>query len=183
MSPRPTRCFIFARSRRGDTIQSSATTAPARLRANVLSDADHAGGAWCASRRQVVVSMSEREGRGGAGSHHSVAGRSAKALAVDGQASLRLARGGGAVCAQEPGDQLQRLLLLTLAVGLIAVRAARAENLARQQMEFVAPCPTSAHAGVGDWRRRRQSRDGVVGDPQRGPQVRRNHARGRRRRL
>ena len=60
------------------------------------------------------------------------------------------------------------LLLLTLAVGLIAVSARRAQNLARQQMEFVAAVshelrtPVSViGAAAGNLA------DGVVGDPQR----------------
>lgn len=60
------------------------------------------------------------------------------------------------------------LLLLTLAVGLIAVSARRAQELARQQMEFVAAVshelrtPVSViGAAAGNLA------DGVVGDPQR----------------
>ena len=60
------------------------------------------------------------------------------------------------------------LLLLTMAVGLIAVSARRAQNLARQQMEFVAAVshelrtPVSViGAAAGNLA------DGVVGDPQR----------------
>jgi two-component system sensor histidine kinase SenX3 len=60
------------------------------------------------------------------------------------------------------------LLLLTLAVGLIVVSARRAQNLARQQMEFVAAVshelrtPVSViGAAAGNLA------DGVVGDPQR----------------
>ena len=118
----------------------------------------------------VVVSMIEREGRGGAGRVITRGGQIGEGrwllMAKHRSGSLEAAVAG--VRTRNLAISSSVLLLLTIAVGLIAVSARRAQNLARQQMEFVAAVshelrtPVSViGAAAGNLA------DGVVGDPQR----------------
>jgi signal transduction histidine kinase len=118
----------------------------------------------------VVVSMIEREGRGGAGRVITRGGMLGEGrwvlMAKHRSGSLEAAV--AAVRTRNLAVSSSVLLLLTLAVGLIVVSARRAQNLARQQMEFVAAVshelrtPVSViGAAAGNLA------DGVVGDPQR----------------
>ena len=118
----------------------------------------------------VVVSMIERDARAGASR---VIARGAQR--GEGRWVLMAKHRSGSLEAAVAGVRTRNLaisssvlLLLTLAVGLIAVSARRAQNLARQQMEFVAAVshelrtPVSViGAAAGNLA------DGVVGDPQR----------------
>jgi signal transduction histidine kinase len=112
----------------------------------------------------------EREGRGAAGRVITRGGQFGEGrwvlMAKHRSGSLEAAVAG--VRTKNLAISSSVLLLLTLAVGLIVVSARRAQNLARQQMEFVAAVshelrtPVSViGAAAGNLA------DGVVGDPQR----------------
>jgi len=126
----------------------------------------------------IVVSMIERGGRGGprggdAGAR--VVTRTGQFGNFEGRWLLMAKHRAGSLEAAVAAVRMRNLmisssvlLLLTLAVGLIVVSARRAQNLARQQMEFVAAVshelrtPVSViGAAAGNLA------DGVVGDPQR----------------
>ena len=174
MSPRADQMFIFARSLRGDTIPVPPPPPPPPPAADggpVLSERTMpVVGVVRESKDNVVVSMIEREGRGGAG-RIITRGRQIG----EGRWLLMAKHRSGSLEAAVAGVRTRNLaisssvlLLLTLAVGLIAVSARRAQNLARQQMEFVAAVshelrtPVSViGAAAGNLA------DGVVGDPQR----------------
>lgn len=174
MSPRADQMFIFARSLRGDTIPVPPPPPPPPPAADggpVLSErTTPVVGVVRESKDNVVVSMIEREGRGGAG-RIITRGRQIG----EGRWLLMAKHRSGSLEAAVAGVRTRNLaisssvlLLLTLAVGLIAVSARRAQNLARQQMEFVAAVshelrtPVSViGAAAGNLA------DGVVGDPQR----------------
>jgi len=174
MSPRADQMFIFARSLRGDTIPVPPPPPPPPPAADggpVLSErTTPVVGVVRESKDNVVVSMIEREGRGGAGRIITRGGQIGEGrwllMAKHRSGSLEAAVAG--VRTRNLAISSSVLLLLTLAVGLIAVSARRAQNLARQQMEFVAAVshelrtPVSViGAAAGNLA------DGVVGDPQR----------------
>ena len=173
MSPRADQMFIFARSLRNESIPlpppppppPSAEGGPA-LRERTAPEV----GVVREAKDNVVVSMIEREGRGGSGRIITRGGQIGEGrwllMAKHRAGSLEAAVAG--VRTRNLAISSTVLLLLTLAVGLIAVSARRAQNLARQQMEFVAAVshelrtPVSViGAAAGNLA------DGVVGDPQR----------------
>jgi signal transduction histidine kinase len=121
----------------------------------------------------VIVSMMEKEQREGRGGR--VITRSGNVGVFEGRWMLMAKHRSGSLEAAVAQVRMRNLgissgilVLLTLAVGLIVVSARRAQNLARQQMEFVAAVshelrtPVSViGAAAGNLA------DGVVGDPQR----------------
>jgi signal transduction histidine kinase len=120
----------------------------------------------------IVVSVVEREDRSGAGR---VITRAGSFTPFDGRWALVAKHRAGSLEAAVAAVRQRNLvlssgilLLLTMAVGLIIVSSRRAQELARQQMEFVAAVshelrtPVSViGAAAGNLA------DGVVGDPQR----------------
>jgi signal transduction histidine kinase len=164
MGPRPDQMFVFTReankqSGTGNREPGTGiTTAP---RSPVP-----------APEAKIVVSMIERESRGSGGR---MIARSGQLGGFEPRWTLMAKHRSGSLEAAVAGVRMRNLmisssvlLLLTLAVGLIAVSARRAQQLARQQMEFVAAVshelrtPVSViGAAAGNLA------DGVVGDPQR----------------
>jgi two-component system sensor histidine kinase SenX3 len=161
MGPRADQMFIFARNLRGDSVPVPPPPPTAQLPGPRVK---------VERTDNVVVSMIEREGRGGAGRLITRGGAIGEGrwvlMAKHRSGSLEAAV--AAVRTRNLVVSSSVLLLLTLAVGLIVVSARRAQNLARQQMEFVAAVshelrtPVSViGAAAGNLA------DGVVGDPQR----------------
>ncbi len=165
MGPRPDQMFVFARGGSSSVpppppppAPPAGGTAPPQLAVEEAA--------------KVVVSMVERETRGAGGGR--VITRSAF-NPFDGRWVLLAKHRAGsleaAVAAVRQRNLLVSssvLLLLTMAIGLIVVSARRAQELARQQMEFVAAVshelrtPVSViGAAAGNLA------DGVVGDPAR----------------
>ena len=168
MGPRPDQMFLFARGLRGETLPvppppPPVPTEPAK-KIEMRSDG-------------IVVSMIERGARGG-----SRGGGDAERVITRGQLGnfegrwvLMAKHRAGSLEAAVAAVRMRNLmisssvlLLLTMAVGLIVVSARRSQQLARQQMEFVAAVshelrtPVSViGAAAGNLA------DGVVGDPQR----------------
>ena len=176
MSPRADQMFVFARNLRGDTIpmQPPPPPAPAPSRDGVLRERSTPNvGVIRESKDNVVVSMIERQGRGGGGTR--VITRSGQLGGFEGRWILMAKHRSGSLEAAVAAVRMRNLmisssvlLLLTMAVGLIVVSARRAQELARQQMEFVAAVshelrtPVSViGAAAGNLA------DGVVDDPQR----------------
>ena len=170
MGPRADQMFIFARNERGDArfpASASATAAGHRITAR------RPGAPKVKLERtdNVVVSMVEREGRGGPGGRVITRGGQlgeGRWLLMAKHRSGSLEAAVAAVRTRNLAISSSVLLLLTMAVGLIVVSTRRAQNLARQQMEFVAAVshelrtPVSViGAAAGNLA------DGVVGDPQR----------------
>ena len=164
MGPRPDQMFVFARGGSGSLPPPPPPAPPAGATAPPsLAVEDSA---------KVVVSMVERETRGERGSR--MVTRSSF-NPFDGRWVLLAKHRAGsleaAVAAVRQRNLLVSssvLLLLTMAIGLIVVSARRAQELARQQMEFVAAVshelrtPVSViDAAAGNLA------DGVVGDPAR----------------
>ena len=177
MGPRADQMFIFARNLRGETLPVPPLPPPAPSPSTGLPGLDapkptSEGGPRVKVERSdnVVVSMIERDGRGGGGRVITRGGPIG-----EGRWVLMAKHRAGSLEAAVAGVRMKNLmisssvlLLLTLAIGLIVVSARRAQNLARQQMEFVAAVshelrtPVSViGAAAGNLA------DGVVGDPQR----------------
>lgn len=163
MGPRPDQMFLFARNLLGELPVPPPAPAEPGKKIEVRSD-------------NIVVSMIERNGRSGprggeAGGR--VITRAGQFGSFDGRWLLVAKHRAGSLEAAVAGVRMRNLvisssilLLLTMAVGLIVVSARRAQNLARQQMEFVAAVshelrtPVSViGAAAGNLA------DGVVGDP------------------
>jgi signal transduction histidine kinase len=150
MGARPDRMFVFTRNQASER------------------------GADAAATENIVVSMIERRDMAGAGrSRTTVDGRTFNPF--EGRWSLVASHRAGSLEAAVASVRTRNLmlsssilLLLTLVVGLIVVSARRAQELARQQMEFVAAVshelrtPVSV-IGVAAG----NLADGVVADPQR----------------
>ena len=174
MAPRPDQMFIFARNARPAT--GSTTGPPTELGAGAS-----VGGAvppppppppTPLPQNNIVVSVVEREDRGPGGR---VITRGGAFTPFDGRWALVAKHRAGSLEAAVAVVRQRNLvlssgilLLLTTAVGLIIVSARRAQELARQQMEFVVAVshelrtPVSViGAAAGNLA------DGVVGDPQR----------------
>ena len=174
MGPRPDQMFVFARNLTNDTAQVRAMAVPPPPPPPPQPPAGRKEAA--AGTNNVVVSMIEKEERGPGGRGGSrVITRAGNFGAFEGRWLLMAKHRSGSLEAAVASVRLRNLgissgilLLLTLAVGLIVVSARRAQNLARQQMEFVAAVshelrtPVSViGAAAGNLA------DGVVGDPQR----------------
>ena len=172
MAPRADQMFIFARNPRGEMITvPPPPPPPAPGGRPVLSErSTTVVGVVREPKDNLVVSMIERDARAGASRIIARGGQSGEGrwvlMAKHRSGSLEAAVAG--VRTKNLAISSSVLLLLTLAVGLIVVSARRAQNLARQQMEFVAAVshelrtPVSViGAAAGNLA------DGVVGDPQR----------------
>jgi signal transduction histidine kinase len=179
MAPRPDQMFIFARGaapRERPAAGGPPPPPPApppvpserpRSEGPVPSDRARVEG----EQQNVVVSVIEREGRGGG----RMLTRTGPMTFFDGRWALVAQHRAGSLEAAVASVRKRNLilssgilLLLTMAVGLIIVSSRRAQELARQQMEFVAAVshelrtPVSViGAAAGNLA------DGVVGDPQR----------------
>jgi two-component system sensor histidine kinase SenX3 len=175
MGPRADQMFIFARNSRGETVSVPPPSSPpppgnGEPGTGNRIQSDSPIPARGARVDNVVVSMIEREGRGGASRVITRGGPLG-----EGRWVLMAQHRAGSLEAAVAGVRTKNLvisssvlLLLTLAIGLIVVSARRAQELARQQMEFVAAVshelrtPVSViGAAAGNLA------DGVVGDPQR----------------
>jgi len=176
MGPRPDQMFVFARNLRDGVIppppppppQPGARVPPA---GEVQRDPDRIA---IRADNNIVVSMIEKEG-GGRGGPGRVITRGGQFPGFDTRWVLMAKHRSGSLEAAVAGVRRRNLwvsssilMLLTVVIGLIAVSARRAQELARQQMEFVAAVshelrtPVSViGAAAGNLA------DGVVGDPQR----------------
>ncbi len=167
MGPRPDQFFVIARGMRGG--ESAATPPPPPP---PVPPDDHAA-KIDVHRENIVVSMIEKE-TGGRGEGRVVTrsapigGFETRWLLMAKHRSGSLEAAVAAVRTRNLIVSSSTLLLLTVVIGLIAVSARRAQQLARQQMEFVAAVshelrtPVSViGAAAGNLA------DGVVDDPQR----------------
>ena len=170
MAPRPDRMFVFTRSgNRLSPASASARENPSALRRDPAAppapDAPDAPAA-----PEIVVSVTERREPGGVrvfagGPFNPFEGRWTM-LAKHRAGSLEAAV--GAVRTRNLLLSSGILLLLSTAVGLIVVSARRAQELARQQMEFVAAVSHELRTPVSVIGTAAGNlADGVVGDPQR----------------
>jgi signal transduction histidine kinase len=176
MSPRADQMFVFARDLRGVTLPVPPPP-PAPPRDGQTPSGEPRTPQQIVTREStnnVIVSMIEREARGGRGGGRVIT-KSGQLSGFDGRWVLMAKHRSGSLEAAVARVRMRNLmisssvlLLLTLAVGLIVVSARRAQELARQQMEFVAAVshelrtPVSViGAAAGNLA------DGVVGDPQR----------------
>ncbi len=175
MGPRPDQMFVFARGvANGVPPPPPAPPAPpstptATIRIEPATDEPTAK----LPTENLVVSMVERETRAAGGAR--VITRTGQFNPFDGRWTLMAKHRAGSLEAAVAAVRQRNLvvsssvlLLLTLAIGLIVVSARRAQELARQQMEFVAAVshelrtPVSViGAAAGNLA------DGVVGDPAR----------------
>jgi two-component system, OmpR family, sensor histidine kinase SenX3 len=166
MGPRPDQMFVFARGGAGAIPPPPAPPEPP---SDAAVPPHQVNEPTKVRTENLVVSMVERETRG------RVITRAGQFSPFDGRWVLMAKHRAGsleaAVAAVRQRNLLVSssvLLLLTLAIGLIVVSARRAQELARQQMEFVAAVshelrtPVSViGAAAGNLA------DGVVGDPAR----------------
>jgi signal transduction histidine kinase len=171
MGPRPDQMFVFARD--GNTVTRAAPPPPpppsgagewqARAPGPQPGLQDHVQ-----HSEKIVVSMVERENRGTRVLARDLGPLNSRWVLMAKHRSGSLEAAVAAIRMRNLLISSGVLMLLTLAVGLIAVSARRAQSLARQQMEFVAAVshelrtPVSViGAAAGNLA------DGVVGDPQR----------------
>jgi len=176
MGPRPDQMFVFARGGANSLPpppppppQSPSTpSATIRIAPGATDDS-----AAALRTENLVVSMVERETRAAGGAR--VITRTGQFNPFEGRWTLMAKHRAGSLEAAVVAVRQRNLmvsssvlLLLTLAIGLIVVSARRAQELARQQMEFVAAVshelrtPVSViGAAAGNLA------DGVVGDPAR----------------
>ena len=174
MGPRPDQMFVFARNLRGEAVSLPPPPQPEsgnrEPRAGRQPDP---GSRLPAPEQKIVVSMIERDRNvTGAGR---VITRAGQLGGFDTRWVLMAKHRSGSLEAAVAGVRTRNLIvsssilmLLTVVIGLIAVSARRAQELARQQMEFVAAVshelrtPVSViGAAAGNLA------DGVVDDPQR----------------
>jgi len=177
MGPRPDQMFVFARGSASGApppplppaSPSEPSTPPTTIRIERPADEPAAK----MRTENLVVSMVERETRGSGGAR--VITRTGQFNPFEGRWTLMAKHRSGSLEAAVAAVRQRNLvvsssvlLLLTLAIGLIVVSARRAQELARQQMEFVAAVshelrtPVSViGAAAGNLA------DGVVGDPAR----------------
>ncbi|MBY0495655.1 MAG: HAMP domain-containing histidine kinase [Cyanobacteria bacterium] len=158
MGPRPDQMFVFARNLRDD-IPPPPPPSPGRREPGTGNRVDN-----------IVVSMIEKEtgqARGG-GRLITRGGFDTRWVLMAKHRSGSLEAAVAAVRTRNLMVSSGILMLLTVVIGLIAVSARRSQELARQQMEFVAAVshelrtPVSViGAAAGNLA------DGVVGDPQR----------------
>ena len=184
MGPRPDQMFVFARSLRGESVPvpppprslpgngepvaGTRTEPPTDTLTAVGSRLSVPGSS---SQNIVVIERDERGPGNGRGRVITRGGQ----FPFEGRWTLMAKHRAGSLEAAVAAVRMRNLgissgvlLLLTLAIGLIVVSARRAQELARQQMEFVAAVshelrtPVSViGAAAGNLA------DGVVGDPQR----------------
>ena len=169
MAARPDQMFIFARG--GGPRERPDTSAPPPPPPAPLPAPGERARVEVSRQNNVVVSVIERDDRNGG----RMITRTGPLTPFDGRWALVAQHRAGSLEAAVAVVRKRNLilssgilLLLTLAVGLIIVSSRRAQELARQQMEFVAAVshelrtPVSViGAAAGNLA------DGVVGDPQR----------------
>ena len=138
MAPRPDQMFVFARGAAGSMPPPPAPPVDIEQSAPVARDPNDKA----RTENFVVSTMVERETRGGGAR---IITRTGQFNPMEGRWVLMAKHRAGsleaAVAAVRQRNLLVSssvLLLLTLAIGLIVVSARRAQELARQQMEFVA---------------------------------------------
>ena len=175
MGPRPDQMFVFARNLRDGAIPPPPPPPPdpgkTPATVDVPGDANRVA---IRSDNNIVVSMVEKETSArGAGAR--VVARGGQFPGFDTRWLLMAKHRSGSLEAAVAKVRTRNLMvssgilmLLTVVIGLIAVSARRSQDLARQQMEFVAAVshelrtPVSViGAAAGNLA------DGVVGDPQR----------------
>lgn len=176
MAPRPDQMFIFARGAQrqpGSTATVTTAPPPPPPPPTPSPDPGERQRAEGVPPNNIVVSVVEREDRSSGGAR--VITRAGPLVPFDGRWALVAKHRAGSLEAAVARVRLRNLilssgilLLLTMAVGLIIVSSRRAQELARQQMEFVAAVshelrtPVSViGAAAGNLA------DGVVEDPQR----------------
>jgi two-component system sensor histidine kinase SenX3 len=172
MGPRPDQMVVFARNMKGTgTIAVPPPPPPPPPRPETGEVHAIPGSRDPAPDQKIIVSMVEREDRVAGGRVITRGGQ----FGFEGRWVLMAKHRAGSLEAAVAAVRLRNLwisssvlMLLTLAIGLIVVSARRAQELARQQMEFVAAVshelrtPVSViGAAAGNLA------DGVVGDPQR----------------
>ena len=172
MGPRPEQMFVFARGGNGPI--PPPPPAPPAPAADAVPQPHPAEPEPKVRTENLIVSMVERETRG-SGGRGRVITRTGQFGPFEGRWVLMAKHRAGSLEAAVAAVRQRNLvvsssvlLLLTLAIGLIVVSARRAQELARQQMEFVAAVshelrtPVSViGAAAGNLA------DGVVGDPAR----------------
>ena len=198
MGPRPDQMFVFARNLRDGVIPPpppppptgagpSTSSGPPRAESRggnrepgtgvpQVPDARGADRIAVRADNNIVVSMIEKDtDRPGGGPETRVIARAGQFPGLDNRWVLMAKHRSGSLEAAVAGVRRRNLwvsstilMLLTVVIGLIAVSARRAQELARRQMEFVAAVshelrtPVSViGAAAGNLA------DGVVGDPQR----------------
>ena len=180
MGPRPDQMFVFARNLRGDAVPAPPPLPPVPGSTPAPDDAGPRIRIGAGTKVEVqtnnnivVIERDERGGAGGGGRSRVIT-RGGQ-FPLEGRWTLMAKHRAGSLEAAVAAVRMRNLgissgvlLLLTLAIGLIVVSARRAQELARQQMEFVAAVshelrtPVSViGAAAGNLA------DGVVGDPQR----------------
>jgi two-component system, OmpR family, sensor histidine kinase SenX3 len=175
MGPRPDQMFVFARNLRDGAIPPPPPPPPGRgetpKTVDVPGDANRIA---IRADNNIVVSMVEKE-TSARGPGARVVARGAQFPGFDTRWVLMAKHRSGSLEAAVAAVRTRNLMvssgilmLLTVVIGLIAVSARRSQELARQQMEFVAAVshelrtPVSViGAAAGNLA------DGVVGDPQR----------------
>jgi two-component system sensor histidine kinase SenX3 len=177
MGPRPDQMFVFARNLRDGVIPPPPPPPPAPGSTPTANDGQR-GADRIAVRadNNIVVSMIEKDtDRRGGSPETRVIARAGQFPGLDNRWVLMAKHRSGSLEAAVAGVRRRNLwvsssilMLLTVVIGLIAVSARRAQELARRQMEFVAAVshelrtPVSViGAAAGNLA------DGVVGDPQR----------------
>lgn len=171
MGPRPEQMFVFARGPNGAV--PPPPPEPPTPGSTAVPEPQQPDPAAKIRTENLVVSMVERETRESGGNR--IITRSTQFSPFEGRWVLMAKHRAGSLEAAVAAVRQRNLmvsssvlLLLTLAIGLIVVSARRAQELARQQMEFVAAVshelrtPVSViGAAAGNLA------DGVVGDPAR----------------
>jgi two-component system sensor histidine kinase SenX3 len=183
MGPRPEQMFVFARNLRGEAVPvpppPPAPGSPGRDSVNERREATIEVRAKTprvavpgSHANDIVVSMIEEDRRSGRGGGRVIT-RSGQLGGFEGRWTLMAKHRSGSLEAAVAAVRTRNLIvsssilmLLTVVIGLIAVSARRSQELARQQMEFVAAVshelrtPVSViGAAAGNLA------DGVVGDP------------------
>ena len=169
MAPRPDRMFVIARGQ-GNRESGAGNREPAAP-GSPLAGSGVEG--LPAPEDKIMVSVLERRESGGGGSRVMANGRPFSPF--EGRWTLVAKHRAGSLEAAVAAVRMRNLLLssgilllLTMSVGLIVVSSRRAQELARQQMEFVAAVSHELRTPVSIIGTAAGNlADGVVGDPQR----------------
>ena len=159
MAPRPDRMFVIARNQGTGNREPGAGTRES---------------AAAVPAENIMVSVLERREQGGGGAARGVTG-GRPFSPFEGRWTLVAKHRAGSLEAAVAAVRMRNLLLssgilllLTMSVGLIVVSSRRAQELARQQMEFVAAVSHELRTPVSIIGTAAGNlADGVVGDPQR----------------
>ena len=177
MGPRPDQMFVLTRNLRGDMPAATTNVAVPPPPPQPPPGPNNGPPKVDIRSNNVIVQMIDKDERraGPGGRGNRVITRSANLGPFEGRWLLMAKHRSGSLEAAVAAVRMRNLgissgilMLLTITVGLIVVSTRRAQNLARQQMEFVAAVshelrtPVSViGAAAGNLA------DGVVGDPQR----------------